>query len=505
MQSEGRIRSNSKLIHCIFAVTLAIVGLRYSLAQRPDPTSASAAALVKSGRYDAAISEAKRALMVSPKDPGLWTIEGIAYAMQGKDHEALAALRTALHIEPGFVRALQAEAQILSRRHDLELTGVLEKILRLDPNDSTARELLALEQARRDDCKSADQNFRQLSTQLSTHAESLERYGTCLFTEGEYTQSAVIFGQFRTLQPESADAGYDLALAEARAGEKKEAAETLKPLLASPDVETALLASDVFEDLGDTPQAVSLTHRAIVLDPMLPDPYLRFAELCMLHESYEPGIDMVSAGISRMPQNSGLYLARGLLYGALAQYDKAEADFRMAEQFDPSHGIGAYGVGLVQVQSNHSAEALATIRTALNDHPQDAQLNFLFARILIENGAGQGSPEFAEAARAAENAVRLKPDFVPARNLLAKIDDMRGDTAAVIQQCREALRLDPSDQSALFRLMRAVSKTGDTAAAQALMRQVAEQHQHARTEESERLRYKIVEATGPLPQTSPQP
>src|SRR6202035_263463 len=128
--------------------------------------------------------------------------------------------------------------------------------------------------------------------------------------------------------------------------------------------------------------------------------------------------------------------------------------------------------------------------TALNDHPQDAQLNFLFARILIENGAGQGSPEFAEAARAAENAVRLKPDFVPARNLLAKIDDMRGDTAAVIQQCREALRLDPSDQSALFRLMRAVSKTGDTAAAQALMRQVAEQHQHARTEESERLRYK---------------
>jgi tetratricopeptide (TPR) repeat protein len=505
LHSEVHIQSKYKLTHFIFAVTLASVGLKCSLAQKPDPTSASAAALVKSGRYDAAISEAKRALTVSPKDPGLWTVEGIAYAMQGKDQEALAALRTALRIQPNFIRALQAEAEILSHRHDPELTGVLEKILRVDPNDGTARELLALEQARRGDCKAANLNFRQLSTQLATHAESLERYGTCLFTEGEYAQSAVIFEQFQTLQPGSADAGYDLALAQARAGEKNEAATTLKPLLASPDVETALLASDVFEDLGDTPQAVSLTRRAIILDPMRPDPYLRFAELCMLHESYQPGIDMVSAGISRLPQNSGLYLARGLLYGALTQYDKAEADFRIAEQLDPSHGIGTYGVGLVQVQSNHSDEALATIRPALKDHPRDAQLNFLFARILIEDGAAPGSPEFREAARAAERAVQLKPDLLPAHNLLAKIDDMRGDTAAVIQQCREALRLDPSDQSALFRLMRAVSKTGDTSTAQALMRQVAEQHEHARAEESERLRYKIVEATGPEPQPPAQP
>jgi hypothetical protein len=37
------------------------------------------------------------------------------------------------------------------------------------------------------------------------------------------------------------------------------------------------------------------------------------------------------------------------------------------------------------------------------------------------------------------------------------------------------------------------------------MRQVAEQHEHARAEEGERLRYKIVEATGPEPQPPAQP
>jgi tetratricopeptide (TPR) repeat protein len=505
LRNAACLQSKNRLILCAFVAALATVVPACSLEQQPQPTSASAAALVKSGRYEAAASEAKRALLSHPKDPGLWTIEGIAYAMQGKDEEALTALRTALRIAPDFVRALQAEAQILYRQHDPELADVLKEILRLDPNDSTAREMLALEQARRGDCKSADIRFGQLSGQLNTHAESLERFGACLFTEGEYAESAAVFQQFQTLQPASAAARYDLALAKMRAGQKNEAAETLKPLLASPDVDTALLASDVFEDLGDTPQAVSLVRRAIVLDPMRADSYMRFAELCMLHDSYQTGIDMVSAGIARLPHDSGLYLARGLLYGAIAQYDKAEADFRAAEQLDPTHGTGSYGVGLVQEQSDHPGEASATTRAALRDHPQDAQLNFLLARLLIEGGAAPGSPEFAEASHAAETAVRLKPDLLSAHDLLAKIDDMQGETAGVIEQSREALRIDPSDQAAMYRLMRAVRKTGDAATAQALLKQVADQHERAREEETQRLHYKIVEATAPEPQRPTQP
>ena len=85
-------------------------------------------------------------------------------------------------------------------------------------------------------------------------------------------------------------------------------------------------------------------------------------------------------------------------------------------------------MGLVQAESYQSAEALTTTRAALQDHPNDAQLNFLLARILIDDGAGLGSPKFGEATRAAEAAVRIKPDLLSARDLLAKIDDVRGDS-----------------------------------------------------------------------------
>lgn len=475
------------------AVGIAISGL----AQQHVATAATAATLARNGHYDAALVEAKKALLNQPKDPKLWMIEGIAYSMKGEDEEALAALHRALNVEPNFIQALQAEAQILSRQHNPELVSVLTRILRINENDNTAREMLAIEQARIGDCKSANNNFGKISDQLSTHRESLERYGACLFFEKEYEQASAAFHQALTFDQVSVDVRYDLALAQTRAGQNKEAAETLGPLLSSSDVDAALLASDIFESLGNTPQAVALMRRAIVLDPSRPDSYVHFAELCMLHESYQPGIDMVSAGISRLPNSSALYVARGLLYGGMAQYGKAEVDFRTAEQLDPAHGAGAYGVGLVQAESHHPTEALTTTRAALQNHPGDAELNSLLARILLEDGAAPSSPEFAEAALAAETAVRVDPNLLSAHDLLAKIEDMRGNPHNVIQQCREALRIDPTDQSALFRLMRAVGKTGDTASAQQLVRRVAEQHQHARKEESQRLRYKIVGATGP--------
>ncbi|MBW4039969.1 MAG: tetratricopeptide repeat protein [Acidobacteria bacterium] len=460
--------------------------------------SSTAAAFVRAGQYDAAVAEAKRGLQAHPNDPGLHTVEGIALSMQGKDADAIAAFRAALRISPDFLPALRGESQVLSRDKDGRLASVLTRVLRIDPSDSTAREMLALEQARMGNCDAAVADFSLVPDQTNRHTESVERYASCLFQQRDYTRASAEFQQLLVREPENADARYDLALAQRRAGQNREAAETLKPLLATADYETLLLASDVSEDIGDTPDAVVLMRRAILLNPMRADPYVRFAELCLLHDSYDSGIAMVTAGIERLPNQSSLYLARGMLYGGLAKYDKAEADFRRAEQLDPHHGTGAYGVGLVEAQGNHSAEALATARIGLVANPRDAQLNYLLARILIDNGAVPGSPDFREAVHAATDAVRFNPNLLAAHDLMAKIDGMDGKTAALITQCKEALRIDPTDQNAMYQLMRAARKTGDHSTEQALVQQLEALHQHEREDESQRLRYKITVDSAPV-------
>lgn len=393
--SAAMLRQSSRWCAVLVA---SVLGVGNAFAQSQASLSAKAAALVRAGNYDEAVAEAERGLQAHPNDPGLYTVEGIAFSMQGKDPDAIASYSAALRVSPNFLPALRAESQIFSRDRDSRLASVLTQVLRIEPSDATAREMLALEQARSGNCSLAVENFALVSDQTTRHPGSLEHYAACLFQQRDYTRASAEFQQLLIREPENADVRYDLALAQRRAGQNQEAAETLKPLLATADYETLLLASDVSEDIGDTPDAVAFMRRAILLNPLRADPYVRFAEICLLHESYESGIAMVTAGIERLPNRPSLYLARGMLYGGLAKYGKAEADFRIAEQLDPHHGTGAYGVGLVEAQDNHFPEALATTRAALLVHPKDAQLNYLLARILIDDGAVPGSPKFRLAA-----------------------------------------------------------------------------------------------------------
>ena len=463
----------------------------------------TATGLLRAGKYDDAIAELQRALRTHAGDARLMTVEAMAYSMKGDDAEALRVLDRALRADPKLIAAWRVKAQIEVREHQPEAIPVLETILRLDPGDATAGEMLAVEQARTGACDAAIERFGQMGAAIDGHGESLLGYGSCLFRRGKNAEAAAAFGKLVELDPKSANARYDLALAQVRAGDNKGALVTLTPVLGEgADGDSLSLAAEAAEATGDTPRAVALLRQAIVLAPTVPDSYVRFAELCMEHESYEAGVEMVSAGLARLPRDPALYLARGMLYGGEADYGKAEADFHAAESFDPKHGTGAYGVGLVQAQGNHTEDALKTVREALRAHPEDGQLNLLLGRLLIEGGALPGTPEFGEALKAAETAVRLRPELTAAHNLLSKAYMMEGETARSIAECKASLKLDPEDMVAMYRLMLESRKAGDTVAVEDLTRKVAEGHRKAREGETDRLRYRIV---GAPPESSPKP
>lgn len=493
--SQKTLRWRGKAL--VFLGGLVVVqGLCFarSFAQTPDDPLAFAASQVRAGLYDKAIAIASQGLRSHPSDYRLMTVEGLAYSLKHDDANASRLFGSALRISPNYVPALQAEAEILTREQRLDATGVLTKLVMLRPSDTTAREMLALAQARSGNCPAAISNFRLAASVLTTHADSLLHYGACLFEQSGADAAVPVFRTLVSLRPTSLDAQYDLALTQLRAGHNEDAIATLQPLLKSTsDVDTLTLASDAYEAVGDTPRSVALLRRAIVRDPKRDESYARFAELCFLHQSYGAGIDMMTAGISHLPRDPELYLARGLLYGELAQYDKAEADFRAAESFDPKHGTGSYGVGLMQVQSGHYAQALSTVRSELRSHPGDAQLHFLLARILIESGATPGTAQFTEAKNSALQAIRVRPEMVAAHDLLADIYMRTGETKLAVAECRAVLAIDPMEPSAMYRLMIASRKTGDKATVQELAKRLAEMHQQARAEEGNRLRYRIVE------------
>ena len=225
--------------------------------------------------------------------------------------------------------------------------------------------------------------------------------------------------------------------------------------------------------------------------------YLDFANISFSHESFQVGIDVIDEGLRLQPKSADLYLARGVLYVQLAQYDKAEADFEKAQELDPAQSLGAAAQGLAAVQENDLDHALATVQAKLKQNPNDPMLLYLQADVLTQKGADSGTPEFQLALQSAERAIKLRPTLAAGREVLAKLYMQTGQYKEAADQCRKALASDPKDQTALYRLIQALRKMGDKEEIPALLKRLASLREEATKEEREKYRYRLIEEGEP--------
>jgi tetratricopeptide (TPR) repeat protein len=258
------------------------------------------------------------------------------------------------------------------------------------------------------------------------------------------------------------------------------------------DPDILSLASQAYEASGDTPKAAPLLRRAIVLSPTTASYYVMFADICLTHDSFQAGIDMINAGLRRIPNDSALYMSRGILYAQLAEYDKAEADFKRVEQLDSTQSVSSYAGDLTEVMKNNPDQALAKVRIQLQAHPENALLNYLLARLLMNEAPAVESEAFKEAMKSALLAVKLKPDHVDARDILASMYMRTGQYDLAIEQCKIALKYSPSDESATYHLIISMRHTGHSDDLKPLVKRLAELHQESASHETERKRYRLV-------------
>lgn len=475
---------------------LAALPLAFSQATKNQIDSITAALRAK--EFDAAVQLSRAALQKFPNDARLWTLQGIALASKGDTKPALVAFQRALKISPNYVAALEGAAQIQYQLGDRAAIPVLNRLLQLRPGDPTSHAMLAVLEYRQGNCPAAATHFEKAGALIESQIDALHAWATCLVRIKQVEAAEKVFQRVVTLRPDDRRERQLLASIQLMAHKPQEALSTLAPILQAnnPDAETLELASTAYEDAGDTPNAVSALRQAILLDPRNVNLYVDFASLSMAHQSFQVGINVISDGIA-LQESAKLYLARGVLYVQLADYDKAEADFEKAHHLDPNQALSSAAQGLAAVQQNDLDRALSTVQTKLARKPNDAFLLYLQADFLSQKGADVGTPEFHTALRSAKKAVALQPTLAPARGVLAKLYLQAGQNQETIEQCRKALASDPKDQTAVYRLIQALRKTGNKAEIPGLLKRLAALRQQAAQEERERYRYKLVEEPKP--------
>jgi lipopolysaccharide biosynthesis regulator YciM len=117
----------------------------------------------------------------------------------------------------------------------------------------------------------------------------------------------------------------------------------------------------------------------------------------------------------------------------------------------------------------------------------------LQAHVLSQKGVEPGTPDFKLAMRSAKTAVALQPTLTDARSVLAKFYMQTGQYPEAIEQCRKVLLTNPSDQTAIYRLIQALRKTGQTKEIPELLQRLAQAREKTTQDERERSRYHIFE------------
>jgi len=496
---ELKARAKDSMSICVKGIIrLAIVLLTLTvaaIAQAGKELVPPIVSALQSNEFEKALALLRSALETYPKNSQLWMLQGLAYAGTGDSKSALVSYRTALKISPEYLPALEGAAQLEYEAGDPEAVSLLEHVIRLRPQDATAHAMLATLAVRKNDCVTAVTHFALSGPTLSSQPAALREYGVCLMKLKQPEKAIPIFQELLASNPDDLRARRSLAALQLNANQPKDALATMQPLLQSvPDTSTMRLAVAIYEANNDTPNAVKILHDVIVKNPMNVALYVDFAEIAMNHQSFQAGIEMIDSGLKLQPNAAELYVARGVLYVQLADYAHAEEDFDRAEKLDPDRGLSAAAQGMLaeEKDQNDPDRALATIKAKLTKNPGDPFLWYLQAAVISQQSPEPGSAEFEQGMNSAKRAAVLQPSLTAAHNVLAKYYLDSGQSALAARECRIALEHSPEDQTAIYRLVVALRKSGDQSEIPDLLKRLAKARQNATKEEAERNRYKLV-------------
>jgi tetratricopeptide (TPR) repeat protein len=475
-------------------IAISTLLLANLLAQSGEDPIAHIAAALREQKFEQALALLRGALAKYPGNAELWTMQGVAYNGLGNTKDALAAFRHALKLAPDDVPALQGAAQIEYDKGNASGIPILEHLLHMHPNDLMSHAMLAILEYQQGLCGDAVTHFEKAGSLFASKAPALRAYGVCLVKLHLFDQATEVFEQSLALDPEDHREREVLASVQLMAHQSQQAIATLEPLLsARPDSATLELASAAYEDAHGTDKAVDALRQAILLEPQNVSLYVDFAALSAAHQSYQIGIDVVNDGIAVQPKAAPLYLARGMLYVELSEYEKAQDDFDTAYKLDPKQSLTAAAQDMTAIQQNDLTGALAGVQEKLAKRPNDPILLYLQADVLALQDPRPGSAEFKNALQSAKKAVSLNPSLAPARNVLAKLYLEAGQHAEAAAECRKALEVNPDDQTALYLLIRSLGKTEQRDEVPDLLKRLALVRQQAANKKREENRFKLIE------------
>lgn len=447
--------------------------------------------LIRRGEFAAAVQACEAGLKKQPRDFQLWMLKGIALQGVGQNKESLDAFRRSLAIQPKFLPALQAAAQLEYQLQDPNCRKTLETLLQLRP-DPTAHAMLGVLAFESKDCATALKHYSEAG-EAARDPIIRSQSAACHFELQQWAPAEAQFQELLALK-EDDRARYNLGLTQVNAKKFTEAVATLKPLAerAAPEPDAVSLLATAYEGATQLTDAFDVLRRVINLYPREERLYADLANLCLEHSAIDLGLEVLEVGMKNNPSSARIQTMIGVLLARADRMDNAEAAFRKAEELAPDAAFGRVGLAVAMMQLGAADEAIKHLRGQLQRTPGDAQVSLMLAQSLLQKDSSPG--EMKEAQGLLRSLIARQPENARAYSLLGKLYLRREDAVNAARALETAIKLDPSDRNSTYQLMTVYRKQGRIKQAAALQGRVEALIDDERAAEVEAARYRLMRA-----------
>jgi len=394
-----------------------------------------------------------------------------AYVRQGQPEAAIPLLNKILSAAPGDLKARNLLGiALMSSGHRAEANAQFQKVLRQDPRFHPALKNLAINEFDMGLKKESKLHFEQAVKLVPNDAVVHFHLGQIYFQEERYQAAANHFELAQNGFPDRYQAGFNLVLARVKGKEYASAILDGEKLIGQGFQKAELynLLSRAYSQSGKTQQAYDALRTATKIDPRDETNYLDLMMLCLELQNWDLSLEISDVALQNIPNSYKVRLQRGAVFAMKGRLEDAETEFLAATKAAPTVGLPYVTLALARMEMGKLAEATQLLRERRALNSKDYFVNWILADALIRDG----STDEKEAADALEDALRVRPDAVQARKLLAELLVKRGDLARAAREFETVLKREPDDTSVAYQLATVYRKTGDVKRAEELFAKV---------------------------------
>jgi putative PEP-CTERM system TPR-repeat lipoprotein len=299
--------------------------------------------------------ESLRKLFKKGSVPQLDYAAGLLAYRQNQYPEAIQSFMNALSANPDFIPVyfFRGVSYLAVDKATLAAAD-LQRFSAAQPEDITAKRLLALALFKSGDISAAEQAARAVLERNENDAAMLEILSDILLAQGKADESVSYLRKVKAIVPESAAVNARLGVALMRQGD---AEAGLKEL------EQALTQEPTLQGVAE--QLIIGHVQAGELDRALSD---------------------AQALQQRNPESAAAQALLGAVYMARQEPEQAQSAFAQALKLEPGHLAATNGLAMIALRAGDGAKALGYLQQALEHQPDQMQLLISAARLAWDQG-----------------------------------------------------------------------------------------------------------------------